>query len=86
MPFKKKTDMCFMFLKRIFHLYPVDNEVEVGESRSSKRKNTPDLPQAEHVFFSNVCRARLEPIAARDRMLKSQCSYPLGESPQICPY
>ena len=32
------TDVCFMSLSRIFHLYPVDNEVEVGESRSSQRK------------------------------------------------
>ena len=78
MPFLN-TDMCFMFLSRIFHLYQADDEVEVGESRRSKRK-THMAFRKQNMFFSNVCRAKLEPIAARDLMLKSQRSYPLGES------
>ena len=75
------SDMCFMFLSGIFHLYPIDNEVEVGESRSSKRKTHMTFRKQNIFFFSNVCRARLDPITARDLMLKSQRSYPLGESP-----
>ena len=73
--------MCFMFLSKIFHLYPVDNEVEVGESRSCERKTNLTFRKQNMFFFSNVCRARLEPIAARDLMLKSQRSYQLGEPP-----
>ena len=74
-----------MSFSRIFHLYPVGNEAEVGESQSSqrqkkkKRKEKADLPQTEHVFSNVCCRARLEPIAGRDRMLKSQRPYSLGQ-------
>ena len=63
-----------MPFSRIFHLYPVDNEAEVGESQSSqrqkKKKKKADLPQAEHVFSNVCCRARLEPIAGRDLILE----------------
>lgn len=72
------TSLCFMSFSRIFHLYPVDNEAEVGESQSSQRQKA-DLPQAEHVFSNVYCRARLEPIAGRDLMLKSQRPYSLGQ-------
>ena len=59
--------MCFMSLSRTFHLCPVDKEVEP----ELLEKNTIDLPQVEHVF-SNVFRARLEPIATRDLMLPTR--------------
>ena len=71
-----------MSFSRIFHLYPVDNEAEVGESQTSQtetKKKKADLPQAEHVFSNVCCRARLEPIAGRDLMLKSQRPYSLGQ-------
>ena len=68
-----------MSFSRIFHLYPVDNEAGVGESQSSQRQKKADLPQAEHVFSNVCCRARLEPIAGRDLMLKSQRPYSLGQ-------
>ena len=71
-----------MSFSRIFH--PVDNEAEVGESQSfqrqkKKKKKKADLPQAEHVFSNVCCRTRLEPIAGRDLMLKSQRPYSLGQ-------
>ena len=40
-----------MFLLRIFHLYPVDDEVEVGESRSSKRKTHMAFRKQNMFFF-----------------------------------
>ena len=43
--------MCFMFLSRIFHLYPVDNEVDVGESQSSKRKIHLTVPKQNMFLF-----------------------------------
>ena len=69
-----------MSFSRIFHLYPVGNEAEVGESQSSQRqKKKADLPQVEHLFSNVCCRAGLEPIAGRDLMLKSQRPYSLGQ-------
>ena len=50
MPFVN-IDMCFMFLPRIFHLHPVDDEVEVGESWSSKRKTHLAFRKQNMFFF-----------------------------------
>ena len=51
MPFIN-TDMCFMFLSKLFHLYLVDNEVQMGESRSSKRKTHPTFRNHNMFVFS----------------------------------
>ena len=49
-----------------------------AKARAPRDKKA-DLPQAEHVFSNVCCRARLEPIAGRDLMLKSQRPYSLGQ-------
>ena len=69
-----------MSFSRIFHLYPVDYEAEVGESQSSQRQKK--LTFRKQNMFSQMCaacQARLEPIAGGDLMLKSQHPYSLGQ-------
>ena len=74
--------MCLMSLSRIFHLYPVDNEVEVGKARAprdnKKNPKTADIQKSRN-YSSNMCPARLKSIAGRDLMLKSQRPYPLAK-------
>ena len=45
-----------MSFSRIFHLYPVDNEAEVGESQSSQRQKK-KLTFRKQNMFSQMCAA-----------------------------
>ena len=51
------TSLCFMSFSRIFHLYPVDNEADVGESQSSQRQKKQKLTFRMQNMFSQMCAA-----------------------------
>ena len=50
-----------------------------AKASAPRDKKKADLPQAEHVFSNVCCQTRLDPVAGRDLMLKSQRPYSLGQ-------